>query len=201
MPGTTAEPLPHPRRHVPAQGRGGTQPPPSLYPGPATSCHPAQPCLRERDHGARWQSHLHRDIPSIPLPRLHPRGREPAGGPVPPVTLGPGFSRSHVRSLEEVAYAVGATIPSLLRAPNRLSHRGCHGCCWSPGWGVWVRGPSWHSPVPRSDPPGGSHPSQGWQLGDHKDGAPQQRGHPGAAATLPVPGPTRQLRCSPVASQ
>lgn len=33
--------------------------------------------------------------------------------------------------------------------------------------------------------------------GDREDRAPQQRGHPGAAAALFIPGPTRQLRCSP----
>lgn len=113
---------PPPRHNMPARGHGKTQPPPSLYPNRATSCHSAQPCLRGRDRRARWQSHLHRVIPSIPLPRLHPCGREPTGGPIPLVTLGPGFSRSHMWSLEEVVHVAGAAVPSLLRAPNRVSH-------------------------------------------------------------------------------
>ena len=83
--------------------------------------------------------------PNTPLPCLHPRGREPAGGPVPPVTLGPGFSRSHRWSLDEVVHMVGATIPSPLRAPNRRSHGGCHGCCQGSGGGVWVHPLVWSS--------------------------------------------------------
>ncbi|XP_019329812.1 PREDICTED: formin-like protein 1 [Aptenodytes forsteri] len=41
--------------------------------------------------------------------------------------------QSHAWPLEEMVHVVDATIPSPLRAPNRVSH----GCCRSPGWGVW----------------------------------------------------------------
>lgn len=189
MPGTTAEPLP------PLPGT-------TCPPGPMVGCSHHPVCAPAMPHpvtqpssacdegttGLGGQATSMGTSPASPQPLLHPCGREPKRGPVPPVMLGPGFSRSHTWSLEGVAHVVGATVPSLLRPPNSVS--------LSPGWGVWVCGPSRHSPVLWSDPSGGSHPSQGQQLGDHGDRAPQQRGHPGAAATLPCPGPTRQLQCS-----
>lgn len=134
-----------PQHHVPVPRPQRDAATTLFVPNHATSCHPAQTCWQGRDRRARGQSHLHRDIPSIPLPCLHPRGGELTGGPVSQVMLGPGVSRSHTLTLEEMVHVANATVPSLLRTRNSVPRR-VPRVLPEHWWGVWVHGPSQHSP-------------------------------------------------------